>query len=146
MKYAPTEADKLTGARLRQLRKRRGETMQQTIDRSGVKLKQSAFSRTELGERRLTEIEAAKLAAHFNVAVSQILQPAPGAAVTEQAWLGNEDPKPALFAVPEPSPLRNFDPAPGQLVIELDNPMPAEQYRQTVWLPFLEARYAKEAS
>jgi transcriptional regulator with XRE-family HTH domain len=162
--YTPTEADKLTGARLRQLRKRRGETIVQMIQNSGVGLKQSSISRVELGERPLTEIEAAKLAAHFNVAVSQLIQEPRLSAIddvkaiigsawpieTEQAWLGNEDPKPALFAVPGPDKAdvaKSGDvvgPTPDTMLIDLREPLTPEQYRDQVWVPYLEARYAAD--
>jgi transcriptional regulator with XRE-family HTH domain len=158
--YTPTEADKLTGARLRQLRKRRGETIPQMIEASGLPLKQSSVSRIELGERPLTEIEATKLAAHFNVAVSQLIQEPRLSAtddvkaiignawpvLTEQAFLGNEDPKPALFAVPDAqTELERRAAAPaGHLLLDLNNPMTPEQYRAEVWVPYLEARYAAD--
>lgn len=149
--FTPTEADRQTGARLRDLRKRRGETMQQTIDRSGIKIKQSAFSKTELGDRRLTEIEATVLAAHFGTTVDKIIvkptsQPVGfiKPAETEQAWLGNDEAKkPALFSLPTIG-FGGVDLNADVVTIERNAPMTPEQYRLDVWLPYLEARYAAD--
>jgi transcriptional regulator with XRE-family HTH domain len=153
MKYTPTEADRLTGLNVRKHRRLAGETAQETIERSGIGVKQSSFSRIELGQRALSLPEATKLAAHWNTTADKIfvkasvlrpaLEPKPIRVQTEQQFLGND--KPALFAVPE----QVFEDAAvvsrgNTITIDLDNPMPAEQYRQTVWLPYLEARYSNE--
>ena len=152
--YVPTEADRATGDRLRTLRNRRGETLKQTAEFFGKDA--STLAATERGERQLTEIEAAKLASHFGVAVSQVIVdpalPAPAAPnvpgiIPEQVWLGNEDEaKPALFAVPDQADFeRRVAVAEDDLVvIRRSDPMTPEQYRLEVWLPYLEARYAAD--
>jgi transcriptional regulator with XRE-family HTH domain len=174
--YTPTETDRLTGERLRELRKRRGETLAETTERSGFGRDRSTLAATERGERQLTEIEAARLAAHFGVAVSQIITHPKRPALlpvarggwtpaTEQDWLGNTkaaggvlpvfDPpedsvavqlSPPLFAVPDvvrqaDAPVAGFGKT---LVIDLNNPPSLDEYRMTVWIPYLENRYATE--
>ncbi|QPK40199.1 hypothetical protein SEA_JINKIES_68 [Arthrobacter phage Jinkies] len=161
--YIPTEADRLTGQNVRRLRRLAGETLQQTIDRSGINLRQSSLSRVELGQRQLTTPEATKLAAHFNTTVDKIIVKhdpieaainAPTlnttvspAVPTEQEWLGND--KPGLFAVPEPkakSLAEQFDTRPitDFVVIDRDAPLTPDEYRDQVWIPYLEQRYAAE--
>lgn len=160
--YVPTETDRLTGANIRQLRKRAGETLIETIERSGISVKQSTLSRIELGQRQLSTPEATKLAAHFDTTVEKIIiEPKRPALVpawspaTEQDWLGN-DPKPALFAVPDQADFdRRFAEAEAtfgtraatadrHLSIDLDNPLTPDQYRAQVWIPYLEHRYATD--
>ena len=131
--YEVTDADKQTGKNLRRLRRHHGESMAETIQRSGLKMSLTCMSNTELGRRALTLPEATKLAAHFNTTVERLMhQPAP-AAVSEQAWLGNE---PALFAVPDPA-----DTVAAEYVIDLTNPLTPDEYREQVWIPYLEYRY-----
>lgn len=133
--YTPTIADYETGKNLRELRKRRGETLKQTVEASGFGRDMSTLAATERGERRLTELEATKLAAHFNTTVEKIRVTAPAEPVSEQAWLGNEPAKPALFAVPD------------QVTAELaavQPPLTPDEYREQVWIPYLEQRYAAE--
>lgn len=147
--YTPTEADRLTGLNVRKLRRLHGETLLETIDRSGVGIKQSSLSRIELGQRPLSLPEATKLAAHWNTTADRIfMKPKPAPVETEQQFLGNE--KPALFAVPEDATPSFFRAKPvptgSQLVIDRNAPMTPEQYRAEVWIPYLENRYAKEAS
>jgi len=137
--YTPTESDRLTGARVRQLRKLAGETLQQTIDRSGINIGQASLSRVELGQRHLSNPEATKLAAHFNTTVEKIRVTAPAPVETEQAWLGNERPK--LAAVPEVPKQGTFGKS---LVIDLDAPLTVDEYREQVWIPYLENRYAAD--
>ena len=139
MKYTPTPTDRATGARIRQLRKLAGETQAQTIERSGVSFGYATLSRIEAGDRHISIPDATKLAAHFNTTVDKIIMTAP---VTEQVWLGNEDPKPALFAVPEPQP----DPwHRNSILIDRDAPMTPDEYREQVWIPYLENRYSTDA-
>jgi transcriptional regulator with XRE-family HTH domain len=156
--YVPTETDRLTGLNVRQLRKRAGETLVETIERSGVGIKQSSLSRVELGQRQLSIPEATKLAAHWDTTVGKIIiepnRPAQVPAwtpATEQDWLGN-DPKPALFAVPETSPLHKLagvgfggvDLNANVVTIDRNAPMTPEQYRAEIWIPYLENRYATD--
>ena len=155
--YTPTEADRLTGENVRQLRRRAGETLAETLERSGLDLGQSSLSRVELGQRALSTPEATKLAAHWNTTVDRIfVKPLPVGrpkalppVETEQQFLGNE--KPALFSVPQQQ-ADELDRAFGavkrspldSITIYRDNPMTPEQYRAEVWVPYLEARYATE--
>jgi len=160
--YTPTETDRATGVRVRQLRKLAGETLLQTVNRSGVAFGQATLCRVELGERQLTIPEATKLAAHFNTTVDRIIVTAPQSAAadvkaiigdawpikTEQAWLGNPEPAP-LFAVPRNAseelerafPITLPGTNPNLLMIDLTSPLTPEQYREQVWVPYLEARY-----
>lgn len=165
--YVPTEADRLTGQKLRELRRLHGETMQQAIDASGVKMKQSTYSRVELGQRALSLPDATKLAAHFDTTVDKIFGmtveqykesqawkwrglPQPPAVETEQQFLGNE--KPALFAVPDQQQQQAAEldrafpkVAPKRSrVIDLDAPLSPADYHAQVWVPYLEARYAAD--
>jgi len=162
--YTPTPLDAATGANIRALRQRRGETLKQTVEASGFGKDASTLAATERGERLLTDLEATKLAAHFNTTADQIraypMPARPAPAVTEQAWLGNDKPAaPALFAVPDAEPndaglqrlaadvfaiesLQPVDPA--YELIDLKNPLTPEQYRAQVWIPYLEARYATD--
>lgn len=201
--YEPTVTDTLTGMNLRALRQRAGETLKQTVERSGFGKDASTLAATERGERLLTDLEATKLAAHFNTTADTIrAKPAPDSdfdanmapyakrpallpnpnwpmpsqsspeqigrrdwtPATEQDWLGNP-PAPALFAVPDEiqpdtdvaglrrladdvfaaEGLKPFNPARYEL-IDLDNPLTPEQYRATVWYPYLEARYTAETA
>jgi len=161
--YTPTEADRLTGENVRQLRRRAGETLAETLERSGLDLGQSSLSRIELGQRPLSTPEATKLAAHWNTTVDRIFIETPEQHAernawkwrgtpeveTEQQFLGNE--KPALFSVPQQQ-ADELDRAFGavkrspldSITIYRDNPMTPEQYRAEVWVPYLEARYATE--
>lgn len=177
MKYTPTEADKQTGRNVRALRRLAGETLNQTIERSGVGFGNSTLSKVELGQRALTLPEATKLAAHFNTTADRIIArpvleevldryengPAyteaeladierrcapPVPAVTEQEWLGNDKPvgAPHLFAIADGS---IFSPAEvaatdRELVINLDQPLSPAEYREQVWIPYLENRYARD--
>jgi transcriptional regulator with XRE-family HTH domain len=126
--YTPTDTDALTGHNLRALRQRRGETLKQTVENSGFVKDASTLAATERGERLLTDLEATKLAAHFNTTADTIRAiPAPEilsrridwTPATEQDWLGNgntpemqaadeawrrTDTTP-LFAVPEQTPV-----------------------------------------
>ena len=160
--YTPTESDRLTGARVRQLRKLAGETLAETIAGSGIDLKQSSLSRVELGQRHLSNPEATKLAAHFNTTVDKIrvkpqmtLETAISAfnalraedePESEQAWLGNEPAVPTpLFPVHDAA--RSGDvvgPTPRTMLIDLDAPLSPAQYREQVWIPYLEQRYAAD--
>jgi transcriptional regulator with XRE-family HTH domain len=143
--YIPTEADRLTGENLRRLRRLAGETLQQTIDRSGINLRQSSLSRVELGQRQLTVPEATKLAAHFNTTPDRIIAKAPEP-VTEQEWLGNTEPKP-LFAVPDRAEhiAAELAAASGSWVtINRDQPLTPDEYREQVWIPYLENRYTAD--
>lgn len=116
--YTPTPVDAATGANVRALRQRRGETLRQTVEQSGFGKDASTLAATERGERLLTDLEATKLAAHFNTTADQIrAYPMPARSATEdvklivggswpiqteQAWLGNDKPAaPPLFAVPD---------------------------------------------
>jgi transcriptional regulator with XRE-family HTH domain len=146
--YEPTEADRLTGANMRDLRKRRGETLAETTDRSGFGRDRSTLAATERGERRLTEIEATKLAAHFGTTADKIIVTPKRPALlpvarTEQEYLGNTTPDlpAALFAVPGPdrTDVAAFDA--NFITIDRDAPLTPEQYRAQVWIPYLEARY-----
>ena len=162
--YEPTPVDAATGANLRALRQRRGETLKQTVEASGFGKDASTLAATERGERLLTDLEATKLAAHFNTTADQIraypMPTRPAPALTEQAWLGNDKPAaPALFAVPEPADLSPGwqkladevfgTPAakkPRTITIDLDNPPTPECYRADVWIPYLEARYTQDTA
>lgn len=174
--YEPTVTDALTGQNIRALRQRRGETLRQTVERSGFGKDASTLAATERGERLLTDVEATKLAAHFDTTVDTIRakpsDPQPPFVIepaTEQDWLGNT-PKPdapALFAVPdaphaEPTPegLQRladdvFKPAdtiplpgarPDLFLIDLREPLTPDQYREQVWYPYLEARYTADTA
>lgn len=159
--YQPTEADRLTGQNVRRLRRLAGETLTETLAITGLDLGQSSLSRVELGQRQLTVPEATKLAAHFNTTVDKIIvQPvealinaptlnttvSPGVP-TEQEWLGND--KPGLFAVSDAgreaaSGIQALK-FPGRtLTIDLDAPLSPDQYRDQVWIPYLESRYATD--
>ena len=181
--YVPTEADAITGQNVRTLRRLHGETLAQTIEKSGVDMGQSSLSRVELGQRPLSLPDATKLAAHWNTTPGRIIaaQPAPmptwpAPALTEQAWLGNGVmPTPSspelvarpLHAVPDTDrpelQLRraadDFEEAtkqrhpatlpgtnPNLLMIDLREPLTPEQYREQVWIPYLEARYTQETA
>jgi transcriptional regulator with XRE-family HTH domain len=108
--YTPTEADALTGQKIRALRQRAGETLRQTAERSGFGKDASTLAATERGERLLNDVEATKLAAHFGIAADRLrvtpkrpaLLPSYGmpAPMTEQEFLGNDKPA-TLFAVPD---------------------------------------------
>ena len=194
--YKPTPADAATGARIRQLRKLAGETLNQTVERSGVSFGFGTLCRIENGARHISIPDAAKLAAHFNTTVDKVmikpqmtLETALSAfqalradsvdedPATEQEWLGNETEKPALFAVdgPELTPeevvkMKPFERQQGgwweygeegkiwraaprtrlnsgfaipdrSIMIDRDNPMTPDEYRDQVWIPYLEHRY-----
>jgi transcriptional regulator with XRE-family HTH domain len=156
--YTPTEADALTGRQIRALRNRRGETLKQTVEASGFGKDASTLAATERGERLLTDLEATKLAAHFDTTVDKIRRPKYlgeyGAVATEQEWLGNREVTPIatttpLFAVPDPVKQISDVPVAGfgrTLVIDLDNPPTPDEYRAQVWIPYLEARYTAETA
>jgi len=166
--YVPTEADAITGQNVRTLRRLHGETLAQTIEKSGVDMGQSSLSRVELGQRPLSLPDATKLAAHWNTTPGRIIaaQPAPmptwpAPALTEQAWLGNGVmPTPSspelvarpLHAVPDPADLgpgwqKLADDVFGRTVtINRDAPMHPDEYRATVWIPYLEARYTQDTA
>ena len=170
--YEPTPVDAATGANIRALRQRRGETLKQTVEASGFGKDASTLAATERGERLLTDLEATKLAAHFNTTADQIraypMPARPAPALTEQAWLGNDKPAaPALFAVPDTDrpelQLRRaadeFEEAtkqrhpatlpgtnPNLLMIDLREPLTPDQYRAQVWIPYLEARYTQDTA
>ena len=156
-RHIPTPTDIATGARVRQLRKLAGETQAQTVERSGVGFGYASLSRVEEGKRILTVPEATKLAAHFNTTVDKVfvLTPeqhkeenawkwrgAPVPTVTEQAWLGNDKPAeplplfPLRPVVPDPA-----DTVAAEYVIDLTNPLTPDEYREQVWIPYLEYRY-----
>jgi transcriptional regulator with XRE-family HTH domain len=160
--YTPTDTDALTGQNLRALRRRRGETLKETVERAGFGKDASTLAATERGERLLTDLEATKLAAHFNTTADTIrarpaeilTRPIEWTPATEQDWLGNTAPTFAemqatpptpLFAVPDddllhdPVKLNVFE-------IDLDAPLTPEQYRAEVWIPYLEARYTAETA
>jgi transcriptional regulator with XRE-family HTH domain len=155
--YVPTEADRLTGQNVRNLRRLHSETLIETLERSGLQLGQSSLSRIELGERPLSLPEATKLAAHWNTIPAKIIvKPAEDTPPTEQEWLGNkptqlfpmveltEAEKNAVsaYTVSTISPaLRSPERA---LTIDLDAPLTPEQYRDQVWVPYLEARYSAD--
>lgn len=167
--YTPTATDALTGQNLRALRQRRGETLKQAVDRSGFGKDASTLAATERGERLLTDLEATKLAAHYNTTADTIRAKAWPPVVewtpaTEQDWLGNT-PAPSLFAVPDSpeqeltraaedhaSAMTNTHPItlpgtnPNLLMIDLREPLTPEQYRAQVWYPYLEARYTAETA
>jgi transcriptional regulator with XRE-family HTH domain len=162
--YVPTEADRLTGANVRALRRLAGETLQQTIDRSGVGISQSSLSNVELGKRQLSMPEATKLAAHFHTTTAHIvvrqaevdatfaptLNTVSPAVATEQEWLGNDKPTPPLFAVPDVNvddlarALGHTLPPKKTITIDRDNPLTLDEYREQVWIPYLEARYSAD--
>lgn len=154
--YEVTEADRQTGRNLRKLRRRHGESMAETIAAAGLKMSLTTMSKTETGYRALTLPEATKLAAHFSTTVDRLMhQPEPAFAEqpeqfepvrSEQAWLGNEPSHPPLFMVepsPEPDPVDYSVPDNG-ILIDRDQPMHPDEYRLTVWLPYLEARYSSD--
>ncbi|QDK01942.1 hypothetical protein SEA_VIBAKI_62 [Arthrobacter phage Vibaki] len=114
--YTPTAADALTGQNVRALRQRAGETLKQTVERSGFGKDASTLAATERGERLLTDLEATKLAAHFGTTADMLRRFGTFAPTTEQEWLGNTataevkaaigdawpiPTAPALFAVPD---------------------------------------------
>ena len=162
--YVPTDADRVTGENLRALRKRRGETLKETVERSSFGKDASTLAATERGERQLTELEATKLAAHFGTTPDKIFAETPeqhaernawqwrGEPATEQQWLGNTPglettgtTAPTLFAVPDAA--RSGDvvgPTPRTMLIDLDAPLSLADYREQVWIPYLEHRYATD--
>jgi transcriptional regulator with XRE-family HTH domain len=163
--YVPTEADRLTGQNVRALRRLAGETLQQTIDRSGVGISQSSLSNIENGKRSLSLPDATKLAAHWNTTAEKIIikpvmdvHPSgripyktgeyPTAVATEQEWLGNDKPPTPLFAVPDrPTGSASGDVVgtdPRMMLIDLDAPLTLDEYREQVWIPYLEARYSAD--
>ena len=160
--YVPTEADRLTGENVRQLRRLTGETLAEVIEGSGVGIGQSSLSRIELGQRALTMPEATKLAAYWNTTPAALYRTpkrpalevnpnAFGTVSTEQEFLGND--KPGLFAVSPEAGLhlaardfeQRFAAATDDIVaIRRSDPMTPEQYRAQVWIPYLENRYSTE--
>jgi transcriptional regulator with XRE-family HTH domain len=142
--YVPTEADRATGANVRKLRRLAGETLQQTLDRSGAGISQSSLSNVELGKRQLTLPEATKLAAHFNTTAEKIIaRDLPvDTPPTEQEWLGNEPTE--LFAVPDHIAAETAYVNSRTLTVNLDNPLTLDEYREQVWIPYLEARYSAD--
>jgi transcriptional regulator with XRE-family HTH domain len=143
--YVPTEADRLTGQNVRNLRRLAGETLIETLERSGLQLGQSSLSRIELGERPLSLPEATKLAAHWNTIPEKIIArpaPAPVTVSTEQEWLGNAPTE--LFAVPDHIAAETAYVNSRTLTVNLDNPLSLDEYREQVWIPYLEARYSAD--
>jgi transcriptional regulator with XRE-family HTH domain len=154
--YVPTEADRATGANVRKLRRLAGETLQQTLDRSGAGISQSSLSNVELGKRQLTLPEATKLAAHFNTTTAHIivtqaevdatfaptLNTVSPTVATEQEWLGNQPTE--LFAVPDHIAAETDYVNSRTLTVNLDNPLTLDEYREQVWIPYLEARYSAD--
>jgi transcriptional regulator with XRE-family HTH domain len=141
--YVPTEADRLTGQNVRNLRRLAGETLIETLERSGLQLGQSSLSRIELGERPLSLPEATKLAAHWNTIPEKIIvKPAEDTPVTEQEWLGNKPTE--LFAVPDHIAAETAYVNSRTLTVNLDNPLTLDEYREQVWIPYLEARYSAD--
>jgi transcriptional regulator with XRE-family HTH domain len=141
--YVPTEADRATGANVRKLRRLAGETLQQTLDRAGAGISQSSLSNVELGKRQLTLPEATKLAAHWNTIPAKIIvTPAEVTPPTEQEWLGNEPTE--LFAVPDHIAAETAYVNSRTLTVNLDNPLTLDEYREQVWIPYLEARYSAD--
>jgi transcriptional regulator with XRE-family HTH domain len=146
--YVPTEADRLTGANVRKLRRLHSETLIETLERSGLQLGQSSLSRIELGERPLSLPEATKLAAHFGTTAERIIcKTWPASAgvdtpPTEQEWLGNQPTE--LFAVPDHIAAETDYVNSRTLTVNLDNPLTLDEYREQVWIPYLEARYSAD--
>ncbi len=159
--YAPTAADALTGSNLRALRQRRGETLKQTVENSGLGKDASTLAATERGERLLTDLEATKLAAHFGTTAEMLRR---FGAWTADPLATRPVPMPAysgLFPVPDPTPTPPtteglqrladdvFGPAgkdPDMMLIDLRDPLTPDQYREQVWIPYLEARFAAETA
>jgi transcriptional regulator with XRE-family HTH domain len=155
--YVPTETDRLTGVRVRQLRKQAGETIADTLAAAGLPFSQQTLSRIELGERHLSIPEATKLAAHFNTTVDRVIIKAP-TVETEQHWLGNEpalavdgdDKNLGLFAVPNTTDYTRDEldalaiTERTHITIDRDNPLTPDEYRAQVWVPYLEARYTTD--
>jgi transcriptional regulator with XRE-family HTH domain len=159
--YVPTEADRLTGQNVRNLRRLHSETLIETLERSGLQLGQSSLSRIELGERPLSLPEATKLAAHWNTIPAKIIvKPAETTPPTEQEWLGNVSsargmslaavpdlvaaPAKPLYTEAELAEIERSICPPTQLVIDLQNPLTLDEYREQVWIPYLEARYSAD--
>jgi transcriptional regulator with XRE-family HTH domain len=166
MRHTPTEADKATGLVVRATRKLAGETLAETVERARLGISPQSLSRIELGEKKLTLPLATKLAAHFNTTTDQlIVTDAETAALnaplthtapplTEQEWLGNTAPTFAEIQATEPTPLFPIPAAVADhittetqyvntrtLPINLDNPLTPAEYREQVWIPYLEHRY-----
>jgi len=149
--YTPTAQDKATGQTIRRLRKAAGETMEQTIRRAELGISVSNLANLEYGRRPIKASEAVTLAQHFGTHVDEIIAAPKAAPVeTEQQWLGNPEPepKPALFAVPnKPTGSASGDVVghdPRMMLIDLDAPLSLADYREQVWIPYLESRYANE--
>jgi transcriptional regulator with XRE-family HTH domain len=141
--YVPTEADRLTGQNVRNLRRLHSETLIETLERSGLQLGQSSLSRIELGERPLSLPEATKLAAHWNTIPAMIIvKQAEDTPPTEQEWLGNA--VTPLYTEAELAEIERSICPPTQLVIDLQNPLTLDEYREQVWIPYLEARYSAD--
>lgn len=145
--YEPTHADRVTGLRVAKLRRTMGETLKQTVEGAGLDLDPSTLSRVENGKRRLTDPEAAKLAAHFETSVAEVVVRDPDAPALLAALPASKpEDAPTLGVVVDSAPRLPL-PAPGvtsTLTIDLDNPMHPDDYRLTVWLPYLEARYNED--
>lgn len=159
MRRTPTETDRLTGQVVRATRKLAGETLAETIKNAGLLISPQSLSRIELGEKQLTLPLATKLAAHWNTTADALIvtdaeaamlsAPMPNLSpepIAEQEWLGNE--KPALFAVPAPAPDHIADETAyvrsRTLEINLDAPLSLADYREQVWIPYLEHRYTTD--
>lgn len=135
--YVPTETDRLTGANVRNLRRLHSETLTETVERAGLGISQATLSRIELGQRALSLRDATKLAAHWDTIPAKIIAQPVVAPPTEQEWLGND--KTGLFAVPD------VKLGPGNvIVIDRDAPLSPAEYRDQVWIPYLESRYATD--
>jgi transcriptional regulator with XRE-family HTH domain len=163
--YTPTETDRATGENVRRFRKQAGETLAETVERARLDMSIQTLSRIERGERYLPAYHATKLAAHFNTTPDRIIikpvmdvHPSgripyktgeyPTAVSTEQEWLGNPEPeKPALFAVTDRAAQIETELAAASgnwITINQDAPLTPEQYREQVWIPYLEARYSAD--
>lgn len=169
--FTPTYADELTGRKLRDIRKTRGDRLRDVIDGSGLRLDPSTLSRVENGKRRLTDAEAAKIAAYFGTSVDRFLvrdadkvAPAllpaplptvdnmprvtappfvPDALTARPGAISGSSIVPVPFVQPL-APTELARKATSTLTIDLDNPMHPDDYRLTVWLPYLEARYNED--
>jgi transcriptional regulator with XRE-family HTH domain len=143
--YTPTETDRATGENVRRFRKQASETLAETVERARLDMSIQTLSRIERGERYLPAYHATKLAAHFNTTPDRIIHTP---ATTEQEWLGNPEPeKPALFAVTDRAAQIETELAAASgnwITINQDAPLTPEQYREQVWIPYLEARYSAD--
>lgn len=165
--FTPTYADELTGRKIREIRKTRGDKLRDVTEGADLGLDPSTLCRVENGKRRLTDREAAKIAAYFGTSISRFLvrdaeDAAPALIPTPLPTVDNMPRVTAPAFVPDsltgrpgaisgseirPVPFAPADLAPkssSTLTIDLDNPMHPDDYRLTVWLPYLEARYNED--